>query len=151
MVGGEAMLFAKKKRRISRLLLVEDEPLVAFDTEHFLRDAEFEIVATVDRVSDALAVIADARDIDLVLVDISLADGSGIDVARAAHQAGVPVLFVTGSCPEGGRAVAAGCLSKPYAQRDLLAAIAAIEAVLDGRKPRRVPGGLSLFAGVAEA
>lgn len=145
------MLFARKKRRISRLLLVEDEPLVAFDTEHFLRDAEFEMVATVDRVSDAIAVIADAREIDLVLVDISLADGNGIDVARAAHRAGVPVLFVTGSCPEGGREVAAGCLAKPYAQRDLLAAIAAIEAVLDGREPRRVPGGLSLFVGAAGA
>ena len=48
------MLFARRKRLISRLLLVEDEPLVAFDTEHFLREAEFEIVATVDRVADAL-------------------------------------------------------------------------------------------------
>ncbi|WP_426258388.1 response regulator [Sphingomonas sp. DC1600-2] len=140
------MLFARRKRLISRLLLVEDEPLVAFDTEHFLREAEFEIVATVDRVADALAVIAEPSEIDLVLVDISLADGSGVDVARAAHRVGIPVLFVTGSCPDGGREVAAGCLAKPYAQRDLIAAIAAIESVLDGRKPRRVPGGLSLFA-----
>ena len=143
------MLFGKKKRRISRLLLVEDEPLVAFDTEHFLRDAEYEIVATVDRVADAIAVIERGDETDLVLVDISLADGSGIDVARVAHGAGIPVLFVTGSCPEGGREVAAGCLAKPYAQRDLLAAIAAIEAVLDGKTPKRLPGGFSLFAGVA--
>lgn len=139
------MLFAKKKRRISNLLLVEDEPLVAFDTEHFLRDAEYAVIATVDRVADALTVIGSDHEIDLVLVDISLADGSGIDVARAAHGAGVPVLFVTGSCPEGGRAVAAGCLAKPYAQRDLLAAIAAIEAVLEGKKPKRLPSGFSLF------
>lgn len=86
------MLFARRKRLISRLLLVEDEPLVAFDTEHFLREAEFEIVATVDRVADALAVIAEPSEIDLVLVDISLADGSGVDVARAAHRVGIPVL-----------------------------------------------------------
>lgn len=143
------MLFGKKKRRISRLLLVEDEPLVAFDTEHFLRDAEFEVVATVDRVADALAIVADDTELDLVLVDISLADGSGVDVARAAHAAGIAVLFVTGQCPEGGREVAAGCLAKPYAQRDLLAAIAAIEAVLDGRPPKRLPGGFSLFAQAA--
>jgi DNA-binding response OmpR family regulator len=139
------MLFGKKKRRISRLLIVEDEPLVAFDTEHFLREAEFEIVATVDRVATALQVIRGEGDVELVLVDISLADGSGLDVAHAAYEANIPVLFVTGSCPEGARAVAAGCLSKPYAQRDLLAAIDAIEAVLEGKKPKRLPGGFSLF------
>lgn len=144
------MLFAKKKRRICKLLLVEDEPLVAFDIEHFLRDAEYEIVATVDRVAEAIDVIHAGDEIDLVLVDISLADGNGVDVARVAHAAGIAVLFVTGSCPEGGRAVAAGCLAKPYAQRDLLAAIAAIEAVLDGKTPKRLPAGLSLFAAVAQ-
>lgn len=143
------MLFGRKKRRITRLLLVEDEPLVAFDTEHSLRDAEFEIVATVDRVADAIAVIENGREIDLVLVDVSLADGNGVDVARAAHARGIAVLFVTGECPEGGREVAAGCLAKPYAQRDLLAAIAAIEAVLDGRVPKRLPGGFNLFAAAA--
>ncbi len=143
------MLFARKKRRISKLLLVEDEPLVAFDTEYFLREEDYDVVATVDRVADALSVIARDDDLDLVLVDISLADGNGVDVARAAHGAGVPVLFVTGQCPEGGREVAAGCLAKPYAQRDLLAAIEAIEAVLDGKKPKRMPGGFSLFANAA--
>jgi DNA-binding response OmpR family regulator len=139
------MLFGKKKRRICRLLIVEDEPLVAFDTEHFLREAEFEILATVDRVAAALKVIRVEEGIDLVLVDISLADGSGLDVAHAAHGAGITVLFVTGACPQGARDVAAGCLSKPYAQRDLLAAIDAIEAVLEGRKPKKLPVGFNLF------
>ena len=105
------MLFGRKKRRISRLLLVEDEPLVAFDTEHLLRDAEFEIVATVDRVADAIAVIGANPDrIDLVLVD-----------------------------PQYTASLA----------RDLLAAIAAIDAVLEGKPPRRLPSGFSLFATAA--
>lgn len=142
------MLFGRKKRLICKLLLVEDEPLVAFDTEHFLRDAEYEIVATVDRVADAIAVIGTGVELDLVLVDISLADGSGVDVAHAAHAKGIAVLFVTGQCPQGGREVASGCLAKPYAQRDLLAAISAIEAVLDGKPPKRIPNGLSLFAAI---
>jgi len=140
------MLFGRKKRRISRLLIVEDEPLVAFDTEHFLLEAEFEIVATVDRVADALAVLRRPEDVDLVLVDVRLSDGSGIDVARAAHEAGVPAMFVTGECPMGGQAVAVGCLAKPYAQRDLLGAIAAIEMVIEGKAPKRLPAGFTLFA-----
>ena len=146
------MLFGRKKRRITRLLIVEDEPLVAFDTEHFLRDEEFEIVATVDRVADAMKAIRRSADgvggIDLMLVDVSLADGSGIDVARAAHGAGIPVMFVTGSCPAGASEVAVGCLSKPYAQRTLLSAIDAIEDVMDGKAPKRLPSGFRLFEAV---
>lgn len=140
------MLFVKKKRLIARVLLVEDEPLLAFDTEHFLAHEGFEIVATVDSVAAALAAIAGDPAIDLVLVDVGLADGSGVEVARAAQARGMRVLFVTANCPGEARRLAAGCLSKPYPQRDLLAAIVAIEAVIGGGKPpRRLPASFSLF------
>ena len=143
------MLFGKKKRTIVKLLIVEDEPLVAFDTEHFLRDESYEIVATVDRVADAMRLIRtheqDGGGIDLLLVDVSLTDGSGLDVARAAHGIGIPVMFVTGDCPAGADAVALACLSKPYAQRTLLAAIQAVEAVVEGKPPKRLPAGFRLF------
>lgn len=139
------MIFAKKKRRIERVLVVEDEPLVAFDTEHFLGAAGFEIVGTLNSVAEALQAIDADPTIDLVLVDVNLSDGTGIDVAKAAYDAGIQVLFVTGNCPGDARALAAGCLSKPYPQRDLLAAIDAIEAVLDGQKPKRLPQSFSLF------
>jgi DNA-binding response OmpR family regulator len=72
------MLFGKRARTINRLLIVEDEPLIAFDNEHFLRDKGFEVVATVDTVADALASIA-AQPIDLVLADVNLSDGNGIE------------------------------------------------------------------------
>ena len=140
------MLFGKKKRLIVRLLVVEDEPLIAFDTEYFLTESKFTVVATVDRVSDALAVIESGSAIDLVLADVSLSDGSGLDVARAALAKGVPVLFVTGNCPIEATTLAAGCLSKPYSQRDLLGAIAAIEAQIGGVVPKRLPSGFRMFA-----
>jgi len=142
------MLFGRKKRRIEHLLVVEDEPLVAFDTEHFLRESGFTIVATVDSVADATRIVDSHDVLDLVLADINLADGSGIEVARAAFARGIPVLFVTGGCPADARALAAGCLAKPYAQRDLVLAIDAIEAVLEGGKiPRRLPSSFNLFLG----
>ena len=59
------MLFGRRQRRIKRILIVEDEPLVAFDNEHVLRDAGYEIGATVDTVPDAMAAM-DAE-LDLVL------------------------------------------------------------------------------------
>lgn len=139
------MLFARKKRRIVRLLVVEDEPLVAFDTEHFLSDEDFTIVATVDRVADARSLIEDGTEIDLVLVDVNLADGSGVDVARAAGKRDIPVMFVTGNCPVEAMEVAVGCLAKPYHQRDLLAAIGAIDGLMQGKPPRRLPSGFRLF------
>ena len=139
------MIFGRKKRRLSKLLLVEDEPLVAFDNEHFLTDNDFEIVATVDGVADSIAVLESGAAVELVLVDVSLADGSGLDVARAAHARGVPVLFVTGNCPVEAPEVAAGCLAKPYAQRDLLAAIDAVEGAIGGKPPRKLPSGMRLF------
>ena len=83
------MLFGKRERRISRILIVEDEPLVAFDNEYMLQDAGYEVVATVDSYADAAAAI-ESEAIDLVLTDISLAgEGDGIDVARAAAAKGV--------------------------------------------------------------
>jgi CheY-like chemotaxis protein len=137
----------KRNRRIERILVVEDEPLVAFDTEHFLGDSGYRVVATVDRAQDAVAILQVERSVDLVLADVHLAEGdSGIDVARAASQRAVPVLFVTGHCPGEARALAAGCLAKPYQQRDLALAIDAIDRVLQGLAPRRLPSGFSLFA-----
>ena len=140
------MLFGRRERKIRRILIVEDEPLVAFDNEHFLSDAGYTIVATVDTVAGAMAAIA--REIDLVLADVNLSDGgNGRDVAEAAQGRGVPLIFVTGACPPDARSLAFGCLSKPYSQRDLLAAIEAADDCVAGRTPRRVPRGLTLFAG----
>jgi CheY-like chemotaxis protein len=139
------MLFGKRERIINRLLIVEDEPLVAFDNEHFLRDQGFEVVATVDRVEDAVTVIG-ADGIDLILADVNLSEGDdGIDVARAAKAKGIPLLFVTASCPIEAQALAVGCLAKPYTQRDLRGAIDAVEAKLAGEPVKRKPKGLSLY------
>ncbi|WP_294061707.1 response regulator [Sphingomonas sp.] len=143
------MLFGRKKRSIQRVLVVEDEPLVAFDTEHFLHSEGFEIVATVDSVAEALRVMDEDDAIDLVLADVNLSDGSGVTVAEAAQERAVRVLFVTADCPKEARALAVGCLAKPYPQKDLLAAIEAIETVIEGRQPRKLPVSFSLFGAPA--
>lgn len=140
------MVFGHKKGVISRLLICEDEPLVAFDHEHLLTEEGFEVVATVDRADDAIAVL-DAHDrIDLVLADISLAAGTGIEVARHAAAKGIAVIFVTGDCPTEGKKFARGCLAKPFRPAELLAAIAAVDGQLQGHpRPRRLPSGFALF------
>ena len=138
------MLFGKRERKLNRILIVEDEPLIAFDNEHFLRDAGYEVVATVDTVPDAVGAIGEG--VDLVLADVNLSDGgSGRDVAHAARERGVPLIFVTGGCPEDARTLAVGLLAKPYSQRDLLTAIETVDAKLSGRRVKRVSRSFTLF------
>ncbi len=139
------MLFSRRERRIKRIMIVEDEPLVAFDNENMLQDAGYEVVATVDSFADAAAVMAN-EPLDLVLTDIRLAgEGDGTDVARAAAARGIPVLFVTGNCTEEAKALAVGCLAKPYNERALLAALAAVDRHLQGGSPKRLPEELTLY------
>ena len=139
------MLFGKRERLIRRIMIVEDEPLTAFDNEHGLIEAGYEVVATVDSHEEAVIVLA-REPLDLVVTDIGLAgDGDGHDVARAAGAKGVPVLFVTGRPNDAGKALALGCLAKPYSTGVLATSLGVIDRVLQGRKPRRLPVGLTLF------
>jgi DNA-binding response OmpR family regulator len=139
------MLFGKRERSIKRILIVEDEPLIAFDNEHLLSEAGYEVVGTVDTLVDATRMIQD-EEIDLILSDIKLnGEGDGMDVARVATARGVPVLFVTGNCPVEAQQLGIGCLAKPYTEKTMKSALEALDDTLQGRKVKKLPAGLSLY------
>lgn len=139
------MLFGKRERAIRRILIVEDEPLVAFDNEHLLSECGYEVVATVDTLAEAVRVLG-AEEVDLVLSDIQLnGDGDGMDVARAAGARQVPVLFVTANCPLEARGLGLGCLAKPYTDKVMKSALEALDRKLQGKAVKRLPAGLSLY------
>ena len=141
------MLFGKRERLIRRILVVEDEPLVAFDNESSLEEAGYEVVATVDNLAAARAAIESEEQIDLVLTDIRLAgEGDGTGVARVARSKGIPVLFVTGFCPAEAQSLAVGCLAKPYTDKVLKAALDALDDAMQGKEVRKLPPQLSLYA-----
>ena len=138
------MLFGKRKRIVKRILVVEDEPLTAFDNETMLIDAGYEIVATLDGFDEALEVI-EREKIDLILSDVRLrSQATGIDLARAAKGRGIPTLFATGHEIAAATEVAIGCLKKPYSERQLKAAIDCVDRHLSGKRVRP-PEGLDLF------
>ena len=140
------MLFGKRERSIRRILVVEDEPLVAFDTEYMLKDAGYEVVATVDCLADARAVI-ESEPLDLVLTDIRLnGDGDGIAVAVAARGRAVPVLFVTGHPSPEAEGLGLGCLAKPYSEKVLKGALQALDRHLSGGRRKKLPPQLTLYA-----
>ncbi len=139
------MLFRRRERTIRRILVVEDEPLVAFDNEHLLNEAGYEVVGTVDNLADAARAIQE-EEIDLVLTDVALrGEGNGMDVARAAAARGMKVLFVTGSCPVEAQTLGLGCLAKPYTDKTMKAALEAVERKLRGERVKKLPAGLSLY------
>jgi CheY-like chemotaxis protein len=139
------MLFGKRKQVVKRILIVEDEPLTAFDNEHSLREHGYEIVATVDDLDEALDVL-DSGKVDLVLSDVRLhRQQTGIHLARAARERGVPTLFATGHPYPAAAEIAVGCLAKPYSERQLCKAIECVDRLLQGEKVKP-PKGLQLFA-----
>jgi two-component SAPR family response regulator len=138
------MLFGKRNQVVKRILIVEDEPLTAFDNENMLGEAGYEVVATVDDLDEALEIL-EREQIDLILSDVRLRkDQTGIELARAAKAKGVPTLFATGhSYPEASE-VAIGCVMKPYTERQLCKAIEAVDRHLQGEKVKP-PRGVELF------
>jgi two-component system KDP operon response regulator KdpE len=125
---------------VSRILLVEDEPLNRTLVKAVLTRADTAPVREA-LVLDApsLAIARDylaAEDIDLVLLDMNLPDGNGLDLARELASLGVPngrprpaVIAVTASVLPQDRTAAleAGCdgfLDKPYAAAELVATVA---------------------------
>ncbi len=142
------MFFSKRTQQIRRILIVEDEPLLAFDNEHALQQAGYHVVATVDRFRDADAVIESEGDVHLVIADIRLrGERTGIELARHAEERDIAVLFATANCPNDAKdqGVGLGVLAKPFQPRDLVRAIAVCERLLGGRAAGRLPPRLTLF------
>jgi DNA-binding response OmpR family regulator len=74
---------------------------------------------------------------NLVLTDVRLPDGSGIDVAEAVAGAGTPSLVVTGDANQMQRLELRGqaYLAKPFRTADLLRRV---EELVGGRQRREI-------------
>ena len=144
------MLFGKRKRIVKRILVIEDEPLTAFDNEVMIKDAGYELVATHDDFEEAVAAL-DREQVDLILSDVRLrGKRTGIELAKEAKKRGVPLLFVTGFPPDNAHELAIGCLMKPYSERQLRKALEAIDQHLAGEQPD-VPEGMEMYVPKGEA
>ena len=144
MVWDSMLFFWRRKQVVKRILIVEDEPLIAFDNENMLGDAGYVIVATVDDFDEAMKVL-DTEQVDLILSDVRLrSQQTGIHLAKAAKDRGIPTLFATGHPYPGADQIAVGCLLKPYSERQLTGAIECVDRHLQHEKVK-VPKGLQLF------
>lgn len=110
----------------ARILIIEDEALVAMELQFVLEDLGHQVVGTAADAASARE-IARENQIDLALVDIHLSDGpSGVALGRElAEDQAVTVLFVTANpgMVRQGLAGAVGVLSKPTDERGVQAAV----------------------------
>ncbi|HEY1612552.1 MAG TPA: response regulator [Rhizomicrobium sp.] len=81
---------------VSRVLIIEDEPIIALDLENLVTELGHEVVGTAATRQQAIE-LALAHKPGLVLADINLGEGgSGIDaVSEILDSFDIPVIFVT--------------------------------------------------------
>lgn len=108
-----------------RVLIVEDESLVAMLIETILEDLGGEAVGPLASVEEALSFLKAAPAIDAALLDVNLAGRHVFPVAEALEAAGVPVVFSTGygegGLPEAWRG--RPTVQKPFTEAGLRAAL----------------------------
>lgn len=129
----------------AKILIVEDEFVVAMHLEAILEDSGHQSVGIAPDLDTALQ-LADHRP-DLALVDINLRDGeTGPIIAERLRQQNIAVLFVTANprMLEDRNVTAIGVLTKPC-DEDLI--VAAVDYALGARRGLQLPAppGLTLL------
>ena len=101
-----------------RVLLVEDEALVAMLLETILEDMGCIPVGPAGTVEDGLAMVADPAPLDAALLDVNVVGHQVFPVAEALKARGVPFVFSTGygegGLPEAWRGQAT--IQKPFTE-----------------------------------
>jgi CheY-like chemotaxis protein len=112
-----------------RVLVVEDEMMIAIMIEDMLTDLGHQVAGVCQSLAAALA-MAEADDVqfDMAILDVNLAGERSFPVARRLAERGVPFMFATGYGTLGleepfRRALT---LKKPFLQEELARAIATV-------------------------
>jgi DNA-binding response OmpR family regulator len=130
----------------AKILIVEDEMLVAMELESILEDLGHEPVGIAPdlRTADHYA----ALPLDLALVDLNLRDGlTGPEIGKRLGERGVTVLFITAN-PRllgDGIAGAIGVLTKPTDEPTVRAAVDYALKLRSGEREVAAPHALQLF------
>ncbi|HEY1878928.1 MAG TPA: response regulator [Caulobacteraceae bacterium] len=108
-----------------RVLLVEDEAMIAMLLEDMLGDLGCEVVGPAYSLAPALALARDETAIDVAILDVNLAGQTVYEVADTLKARGVPIVFSSGYGASGLREADrnAPVLPKPFKLQDLAAAL----------------------------
>lgn len=105
---------------LRRVLLVEDEPMIAFALEDMVIELGYVVVGPAYRLPEALQLAADEQ-FDVAVLDVNLNEQRSFAVADLLKERGIPFLFATGYAEGGvGWTEETAVIAKPYS-RDQLA------------------------------
>jgi CheY-like chemotaxis protein len=79
-----------------RVLVVEDEPLIAMLLEDMLSDLEVTIAGVAESVPAALDLLQGLEEVDGAILDMNLRGRSVEPVAEALAKRGIPFVFASG-------------------------------------------------------
>jgi CheY-like chemotaxis protein len=102
----------------SRILVVEDEPLVAMLLEDMLLDLGYEVVGPALRLEKAIE-MAETLAFDAAILDVNLGDSRSYCIAKRLGARGIPYAFATGYGSSGLEEDAAPVVHKPYQQWEI--------------------------------
>jgi DNA-binding response OmpR family regulator len=108
------------------LLVVDDEAHVSLVIQHACERAGY-YVTTARTLTEAREALASGVHVDLLLLDVMLPDGSGLDLLREIREGDVasemPVVILTGAgfdqVLEGAQRYGARCVTKPFSPSKL--------------------------------
>ena len=112
---------------VTLVLVVEDEPIIAINTEMMLSTIGYENVEVVASVAEAMALL-DRTPVTFAILDLSLGNETSIPVAERLCGENVPIIITTGFEEVTLPSICAGTpiLRKPFRLGDLETVIAAI-------------------------
>lgn len=108
-----------------KILLVEDEYIIANDLELILHEAGYPVIGVADSVTEAVALM-DHQKPDIVLLDIYLkGKETGIDLAKQLEELSIPFIYISAndnkSVLEAVKATQPiGYIVKPFREKDIL-------------------------------
>lgn len=117
----------RRALRGKRILLVEDEAILAFELQWALEDAGAKVIGPALTLAEAMTMYAGEEALDGAVLDVNLCGQSVIPLAGKLARAGVPILFNTGHADRAdlqARFPGAEVLTKPTRQEVLTARLA---------------------------
>lgn len=87
--------------RDTRILLLEDDPLISIDAEDMLLSLGARIVHVTHTLEDAAAVLA-REPVDAAVLDVQIGAGRSDDLADELGRRGIPFILTSGYACEGG-------------------------------------------------
>lgn len=119
----------RKPTVVKRILIVDDEPQIGEVLSAYLQREGFDTGVSTS-VHDATQEL-EAHPPDLMVLDITLPDGSGLDILRTVQERRMPVIMLTARAEEVDRIVglelgADDYISKPFSPREVVARVRAV-------------------------